>query len=365
MEPDSRYLGLLTSYAAGKRAEAIAALGEWTEDELEVQFALLHSLARTAQRCRTPILVPSTAALVEACAAQAHIEQLPLRAAVMLHADREGFEQARTTSCPGATWQCGDLFHGRMAEHLTELVLLQPNGPEFARRFYVGMALQAHSRGCFLDAQRWSLGGLQRFPKDGVLNLALGTATDSVAFLTPPPPSFRAVPTTAEVRQAAAVAYQRRHLWEEARRALERAVAAEPQLDEASLRLGRVLLRLEKNEAAREALEAALARSEDPQLRYLAHLFLGRIHEQAGRAQEAAADYRAALGIQPASQVATVALAHLRETQGETAEARNILERGLEQTREHFADPYWEYYAAIRSLRAETLFEALRREALQ
>lgn len=353
----------MAAYAAGRRAEAIAALGEWTEDELEMELALLDRLSRTAQDCRGNHR-GNTASLVAACAARARFEQLPLRAAVMLHTDRESFE--RTPKSPETALRCGVLVHGRKAERLAEFVLLQPNGPEFVRRFYLAAALQAHTRGCFLDARRWSRVGLRRFPKDALLNLALGTTTESVAFVTPPPRSLRPNPTTAQVKQAQGAASQYRDLWEESRRAFEEAVGADPSLDEAGLRLGRVLLRLEKNERARALFEAILARSTDPQLRYLAHLFLGRIHEQAGRAREADAKYGAALAILPASQVAAVAVAHLRETQGQVAEARDVLERALAHTRKRtVADPYWEYYMVVRTVQAEAILEALRKETPQ
>jgi tetratricopeptide (TPR) repeat protein len=188
--------------------------------------------------------------------------------------------------------------------------------------------------------------------------------TETVAFLMEEPPSFRSVPTNAELRRATAAGQQRRELWSQARRELERALAAEPGLHEAGLRLGRVLLRLQKHEEATARLEAALGQDPQPALRYLAHLFLGRIHEHAGRRRQAEGEYRKSLEIAPGSPIATVALAHLRETEGELATARELLERVVAPANDPaFVDPYWEYYAAIWSLPASAVFDTLRGEA--
>ena len=71
--------------------------------------------------------------------------------------------------------------------------------------------------------------------------------------------------------------------YRQARSFFEDAIASDDGLTLARVRLGRVQWRLGEREAGQAALEKAVERSADPQLSYLAHLFLGRVHEDSGR----------------------------------------------------------------------------------
>ena len=162
-------------------------------------------------------------------------------------------------------------------------------------------------------------------------------------------------------------------------------MAADPALDEARLRLGRLLWRLGEAELARASLEAMLA-PRDPPLsnargesgpsssfatlersrdRYLAHLFLGRVYEDARRLEEAKREYRATLEIEPQAQAAAVALGHVLQMAGDTGPARQALEQSLRHAgRRTHGDPYWGYLLGSVD-RAEALFDELRRETLR
>ena len=90
LEP--RYLELLGRYARGERPQAIAALGEWSLGALQKQVAAVQEARLAAERCpRCPDPLAG----------------VPLRAAVMLHADRDEAEQPEPSGreqpirCPG------------------------------------------------------------------------------------------------------------------------------------------------------------------------------------------------------------------------------------------------------------------------
>ncbi len=120
----------------------------------------------------------------------------------------------------------------------------------------------------------------------------------------------------------------RGHL-ERAHRSLRSAVAADPSLAEARLRLGRVAWRLGETSEARSALEEVLARGPTARTGFLAHLFLGRIHEDAGRLDDAARSYEAALALDPHAQSARLALSHVRLRLGSPGVARREVEESV------------------------------------
>jgi tetratricopeptide (TPR) repeat protein len=155
---------------------------------------------------------------------------------------------------------------------------------------------------------------------------------------------------------------ERARLLNTARRSLEQAVALDPGLDRARLRLGRVLWHLGKAEESRAALDAVLARSRDGAVLHLAHLFLARVHQDAGRHGEAVSEYRAALLLQPDSQAAALGLADALQLAGQPDAAREAVEGALSAaTRRRDAQLFWEYrYADARH--ASRLLDALRDE---
>jgi tetratricopeptide (TPR) repeat protein len=153
----------------------------------------------------------------------------------------------------------------------------------------------------------------------------------------------------------------RDHL-EKAHRALRSAVAAEPSHFEARLRLGRVAWRLGDTAEARSALEEILARPADAPTAFLAHLFLGRIDEDAGRLDDAARRYEAALALEAQAQSARLALSHVRLRLGDAAAARREVETATRPAgRRPKPDPFW-LYPWGPSAGVEERLEALRRE---
>jgi tetratricopeptide (TPR) repeat protein len=153
------------------------------------------------------------------------------------------------------------------------------------------------------------------------------------------PASF--VVATARAPEAEAACRER---FEKARRDFADALAVDAGLGLAQVRLGRVLWRLGQGEAARQQLEAALSSLRDVDLVYLAHLFLGRVHQDAGRLSEATREYKLAAESHPSALSAGTALSSALFLAGDVDGARQALRRGL-TTAGHRSerDPLWDY----------------------
>ena len=156
---------------------------------------------------------------------------------------------------------------------------------------------------------------------------------------------------------------QVREHFESAQRALRAALAVDGSVPELRLRLGRVAWRLGDAAEAQSALLDVLARKPDGATAFLAHLFLGRLHEDAGRLDDAAASYEAALALDPRSQSARLALSHVRLRRGDAAGARAEVEKTVGSAgRRPRPDALW-LYPWGPSVGVEDRLEALRGEA--
>lgn len=113
---------------------------------------------------------------------------------------------------------------------------------------------------------------------------------------------------------------------------------------------------------AHASFDAVLESGHDNSVLYKARLFRGRCYEEESQLEQAEADYRVALALDPAAQAAAVAVSHATWLQGKAAESREVLEQALLHAgRRTGPDPYWDYSFG-RSDRAEPLFESLREE---
>ena len=336
------YLKLLERYARGERAAAVADLGSWTPGELERQLDAFREGALASERC-------------PGCPAPLDLGLLP--AAVMLHTDRDeaerpswsGVEQARP--CPG--------FHARIAGQYAHLATLRRENRDFARRFYLAMSMRCQWDFCLNEALDWGREGLKRFPRDAELLLAVGSTDEEGATLTDDQ-VLRF--DTRGPRGVSSAGAAREFRFRSAQRSFAEALSVDPNMLLAELRLGRVQWRLGASDAARSALEDVLARASDPRLLYLAHLFLGRVHEDADRREPALREYRLALEADPRSQAAAVALSHALRQAGDAEGARAALVKTMAfAARYGERDAYWNYLMGNAASREE-LFDALRKE---
>jgi Flp pilus assembly protein TadD len=116
-------------------------------------------------------------------------------------------------------------------------------------------------------------------------------------------------------------------------------------------------------DAARGALEGVIARSRDDAVLHLAHLFLARLHQDAGRREAALAEFRAALALQPTSQPAAMGLSDALQLAGETDAARVVVEAALaEAGRRPVPQSFWEYTGG-NPRQAMDLLDRLREDA--
>ena len=342
------WIELARRYARGERAEAIAQLGAWSERDLVRQVAAVEEAARAAERCPR-------------CANP--LEGVPLRAAVMLHWDRDRAEQPPPLPgevelprrCPGPM--------ARLAGRLARVMSRKLETAGFARRFFRMVVLQCQWDACFGDAERWAGDAILSFPRDTELLIARGSVREEVATIGSPCPT----PASLELATplATKIASARRDRLEKARQDFADALAIDPGLGFARLRLGRVLWRLGEPEPAREQLEAALASLRQVDHVYLAHLFLGRVHQDAGRLQEAMAEYRLALALHPSARSAGTALSNALFAAGDAGAARQALRRGLASAGQRTERDALLDYLVLNAADLDVLVDALRRESLE
>ena len=240
--------------------------------------------------------------------------------------------------------QCIESPHVRYALQAAQLLLLVPEGKDFARRWFHAVALQDRLDDCFEEAIRWIDIGAQWFPADAAILLTRGMIYESLAVrqrrLSREMPPFGSRAREAHL----AAVLERAERFRQARLSLERAVVADPALGEARLRLGHVLWLLGKGDEARAVLEKLIERGPEATTLHVARMFLGRIHQDAGREDAALREYRAALALQPTSQPAAIALGEALQQAGEPQAARATVEAALAVAgQRQLPQSIWEY----------------------
>ena len=122
-----------------------------------------------------------------------------------------------------------------------------------------------------------------------------------------------------------------------------RALTADPALTEARVRLGYVLLRLNRLDEARHELSTALSTASASRTIYLAALFLGAVHEAAGNIDQAVATYRRARDVTPGCQVAAIGLANALRLTGQYEGAAEAARTAAMAGASACDDPWWSY----------------------
>jgi tetratricopeptide (TPR) repeat protein len=336
------YQAVVRRYQSGDREGAVAEAGAWPERRLRDEMTALRALWQEAQAC-------------DRCLAADTWERFPVRAALMLHSDSA--QQARRNGQPPRLQESA-------AVEVARLLKDDAAHRAFARRWYEAMAGLAQGENRWDEALEWAGRGLRDFPDSADLLLVLGSIEETVGAQA----SFLETHETLvdpNTRRSRSELLQRREVHEhleKAHRALRAVVAADPTLLGARLRLGRVAWRLGETAEARSALEEVLSRGPDASTAFLAHLFLGRIDEDAGRLEDAARSYGVALALVPSAQSARFALSHVRLRSGDTPGARAEVEKSVGAARRRPGpDPLW-LYPWGPSVGVEDRLDALRRE---
>ena len=336
------YEAVVLRYQSGDRDRAVSDMASWPEGRLRGEMAALGALREKARKALDP------AALIL-------WHRVPVRAALMLHSDCA--LQARHVGV-------SPRLHERVATEIAGMLRDDGAHRAFARRWYEAMAGLAVSENRWGEALDWAEQGVRDFPVSAEALLVLASIEETSAALEASRISEEAFtnPGTRAARVAQAESREVRARMERAGRRLRSALVADPSLTEASLRLGRVAWRLGQAAEARSTLEEVLTQAHAPDEAFLAHLFLGRVHEDAGRLDDAARSYGAALALESHAQSARLALSHLRLRRGDPATARAEAERALRPAGARLRpDPFWLYPWGPANGVLDRL-EALRRE---
>jgi tetratricopeptide (TPR) repeat protein len=344
---DPRYVSLVERYGRGQPGPAVYDVDDWTPDQLNRFAQEVHGLATRGG----PAAQGDTAARV--------LQARWLRSAVMLHLDRDGADHPLTSDreharpCPGP--------QAALAARYATILALDGATRPFAKRFFLALTRVSQWDACLSAAEKWAREGLKLFPNDADLHLAVGSALEenaTVAWDESIPNPFPSARYRAGARVDTA---NRRFLLDDARRQYESALVADDGLQAARLRLGRVLWRQGRSEGAQAALERVIAEAKEVELRFLGHLFLGRVLEDAGRLEDATTHYWRALELDPRSQSAALALAHALRLGGDDAGARAVAEKAVSFAGQRGGrDWFWTYLTE--SVSPDDLLTELRRE---
>lgn len=344
----SDYEDTVRLFASGDETQALARLAAWSEAQVRAHVNTLRIAAATARRC-------------SGCPGPLTLSPSQIRAALLLHARREIQEDLHPPRGEQVT-RCETGLQARAVEHLAAILMLtDPQAGDFLRLVHLAMARQALWSHCLPESRSWAQAGLKLFPQDGALIMSVGVVSETEAFFTPAPAPRTPGLLPSVIRQRETEALRLRSVLDTARGDYEAALRAAPSLFEARLRLGRVLWRLGQPEPARVHFEAVIASAANAGVRYLAHLFLGRIHEERSQWTEAEQQYRAALDLQPGSERAMLALAHARFLQGDVESAREILGRSIDAAPAQAGVDPWISYLIIQSPEGEHILAGLAR----
>jgi tetratricopeptide (TPR) repeat protein len=330
----ANYLAVATAYRSPNRALARREIREWRSREIE---AALRALREEGDRLR---------------AVAVHTGDIDFRtveAAVLLHAE-VGLASLQAMSLAEAEfhldasvrlleWSRHAAARARSFDNVRAYIDARddrlPTHPRAIRDridlgdFYKVLAGTSLAVGFPLTARPFADGAVRASPMDPGAHLIAGCVNASLA-------------EEFTLRRRESDAQRAR---EAAEKALRDALALEPGLQEAHLRLGKLLLDLGRAVEAEPLLAGVGERADDERQRYLARLFLGRVVERLGRPEEALRLYRLALDAWPDSQAARLALAHALELSSGPAAPLVLVGATLGASRrpDRVEDPWWFY----------------------
>jgi tetratricopeptide repeat protein len=255
-----------------------------------------------------------------------------LAAAVMLHS--EVYMSAEMGGAVSTSAQA----HVAVAESLAGR-LTPKDSARFLLTWHLMMA--SHTQ-CHVDpdtSERILRLALRLFPGNGEILMALGAAHESRSTV-----GFGPSRVTWRTESRPIVRRDRFDVEDELRGAERRyreALAAQPDLDEARLRLGRVQHQRGGLDEAAATLTPLLSRKLHPALAYLARLFLASVLADQDRRREAADLYVQALELNPGGQAGFIGLSALLYADNQPAPSEVVLGRFFDADLAN--DPYWAY----------------------
>ncbi len=295
-----------------------------------------------------------------------------LKRAAMLHTDVATLTAASPSGLPGppsarapVKLVVGDgrdrnsesvSLHWDVARLLLARVTPNPGRDTFVRDWYRATIALAQSTAWFNSAQLDH--GLRLLPEDSMLQFFAGCQHEM--FASPLIQEFARSTRTAAVRPDIGSASVE---LDAAERAFRLALAADPGLVEARLRLAHVLTLHARPGDARRELRQVVARPLEPLLGYYAALLLGLSQEAEHDFEPARRSFEQAATIVPDSRVPYLALARLAHARGDrTGVIANLDHAAASAADDDLADPWWMYDRA-QGRHALRWMQALRQKA--
>jgi tetratricopeptide (TPR) repeat protein len=334
------YLALVARYGSGERLPALREIRTWVSADVD---AALARLRHEEGRLRA---IP---------VAMGDIDFRLVEAAVLLHAESgllflqaqaevdAGWHLRTSTSLFEWSHEAAKRLRERASrpskprlEPISPWNPAEPPAPALLvqeriapRDFYLALAATSLTFGYARTAQEFAGQACEAAPLDTVVHLIAGSAAANVA-------------EEHALRHRRSDAARAR---EEAEKAFRDALAIDPGLQEARLRLGKLHLDEGRLVEAEPLLAEVDARGGDDRQRYLARLFLGRVAERRGRPEEAIRLYGRALEAWPDSQAARLGLALALERSSGPAIPPVIVGATLGASRrlDRASDPWWVY----------------------
>lgn len=306
--PDPEYVSLITQYRQGNRQAAIESLATWPSERIRAQ-------TRSGTR-GTGLDVRQTEAAVVL-----HSDVAMLLAAIDQPASRRQLDAAQAL-----------------------VATLPDEGPAGFRQrwqaYAVGPSLVQHD---LRAAQRAVDEGVGRWPRSADLLLMKGTLLELAA--RSETADFRGTwsPTGGINRMASQTVARMEDTLVAAANTIERALALDPSLTPARLRLGWVYGINHSNAHAREHLRMVATGSSSRELRYLSHLFLGGLADVEGDLEGAYDEYASAHALLPDAQSGCIALMRAARLTGRTDLEQELLAQYA--TRRRGGEDPWLYFS--------------------
>jgi hypothetical protein len=338
---------LARAYRSGLHDEAVSAGTLWSDERiaLEIRRLIAEDASREKADERAVVVTPNLDVVgLERHAAREKAEERERRrlaaAAVLAESALNRLHAGdRRLLAPGLS----------TASLLLEAAPLGARGRPFAQRFYLLAALILHWHVEIAAGYGLLAKAIQRFPDDAELHTALASMIETVASLRTyeaPHGSSEGVARNSSSYTSEGSGYGGTlpgATLVQAEGHYEQALASDPRLDEARLRLAHVRLLMGRTQDALRDLDRVAAEAVQSRQRYLAWLFAGYGRERQGDVAGAAAAYRACLAHEPRTQTALLALGRSLDQLGDKAGAQEAF-FGASAHDAPF-DPWWSYGA--------------------
>jgi tetratricopeptide (TPR) repeat protein len=349
---------LSEQYRHGDATAAVLRFATWDDKRLAEATLFVSNPKRVARTLEDATLARSLNA------------PFSLASLVLLHTE-VAILAGTMTALPPASPALADRHAAAALRHvqtLTRQAATDPGIRAFCRRWYV-LVISVYSQFWrTADARVLARAGREAFGDEAEFLLAAGSVAetqmgpyedvDAARTALAPAPVSRA---DCLVVPGGVVTEDRR----DAEQSLRRALALDPPLVEARLRLGHVLLLENRPTEAQPELERALADARGADHTFVAHLaalFLGQLHERARRVDAARNAYETAISISPDGQSAHLAIGRLLVASGRQDEGWAAVRRMLGEgdgTRSPGQD-LWQLYRGAQFWQAEDRLQWLR-----